>query len=214
MMKLRELIKGTTQFKYDVREYTLDSSGRATSEIIEVNCSNTQLRSQAFGLRHEKLIGNTWFILTKEEFEVQLRYVSMNKIIRRTKLGVLKEQQKVELDLANRCIVTKHFAERALERFGVAEAQIKPFLNQALDGHYIVQNYHTFIKSRNHQYNPEDLVVVTKDLKTLLIVTPSGGRFVLKTCFPTGEAFSRWFQESIDKVHLMPNLEQFYKGAA
>jgi hypothetical protein len=213
-MKLRELIKATTNFNYDVREYTIDAQGRHTSEVVEVNCTNTQLRSKDFGLRHEKLIGNTWFILTKEEFEVQLRYVSMNKVIRRSRLGVLKQHDRIELQMADRCVVTNHFTERVLERFQVKQSEIRTFLQRSLDGHYIVQNYHTFIKSTKYQYNPEDLVVVTRDLKTLLIVTPSNGRFVLKTCFPTGETFSRWFQESMDKVHLMPNLEQFYKGAS
>lgn len=213
-MILRKLIRATTGFNYEVQEYTIDDLGRSTSRLAIVPCTKTQLRSKDFGLQHEKLIKDVWFILSKEEFEVQLRYVSMNKIIRRSKLGVLKEQPKIELAMADRCIVTKHFTERALERFQVAEKNIRQFLMLALDGHYIVQNYHTFVLSRNAKYNPEDLVVVSKDLQKLFIVTPSGGRFVLKTCFPTGEAFSRWFQESIETVHLMPNLEQFYKGAA
>ncbi len=214
-MKLREVIRAILGFKYEIWEYETFPNGQVTRQFKSIDIDQTGIRRLQQGMDHEELVGDTWWILTKEEFETKLKYYKTNKIVLRKKNETQTETKPLrKLSLIDRMIFTDHFMQRLESRFNVKPVEWKSFLSIVFKDHFIIQNYE-FYNKRYRLNEPHNLAICIRDFKTILILKRNGSRLVLITCYngndPEYPAFLNWFQDHMDTLHSLPTLTEYFK---
>lgn len=212
MTKLREIIGSSKNFLYNTIEYVINYNGTVDKKNSTVNCSQTSMR---FGenLRYEILIKDTYFIISEEDFNRKLH--SKPVVIIRRKSEPTAITRSMQDPLLNKITPTRHFIQRAAERFNVPPSNVMGFISNLLKDHFIVQNYH-FYNYGYKKYSPEDVVICSKDFKTVVVIAKDKGALTLVTCWdPHSDGnshFMNWFQDHMDKIDKLPTLQQFYTG--
>lgn len=216
-MKLREVIRAVSGFKYEVNEYTVSDKTVGT-EVLLISTQNTNIRCLQYGMHHEKMVLGEWMIISKAEFESEISYYrNKTKVIRRPNGDRTKEVKKhVNLSLVDSLILTEHFKERMKERFQVPVGGEKKFLENQLKDHFVVQNY-KFYRTNYNEHDPESLVVCSRDFKSIFILLPEGRRYKAITCYAPNDSnfvngFDYWFQDHLEVIHTMPSLVDYFSG--
>ncbi len=209
-MKLREVLRAIDDFQYIVNEYDVSSNGTYSVKKINIYCRETSMRRLQVTLHHEILVKGKWHILTKDEF-IHLRGTGKTKTIVRKSFQAAAKIFKKEVTPLDRVILTDHFCKRAEERFGVTRENMKKFLTNIFDDHFIVQGAEFYNTIRDH--GPTDLYLCSIKHNTILVVKFVDSRYVLATLFPTKETkwFQNWFTDHMDKIQNLPTIGQFFR---
>lgn len=214
-MKLREVIRAISGFLYEVNEYDVFPNGKISKRLVKLQTDETNIRCLQHGMHHEKLVNGSWFIINSEEFDQNLKAYSQNKIVVRKSSGSTEKKDRVKLSVVDLLIPTTHFYQRLQERFGIEKSETLKFLKEKFQDHFIVQNY-KFYNGGYNKYQPNDIVVCSRDFKVIFVVSRQKGKYVLITCYnpmtPGYEAFENWFTDNLEKVHEMPKLSDFMVG--
>lgn len=212
-MKFREVVRAVSGFLYEVNEYDVFDTGKVTHRLVELKIDETNIRCMQHNMRHEKLVKGDWYIISPEDFDFGINFYKTNKIkVRKKDQTVQVTKPKVNLSLVDRLILTEHALDRLEERFGISEHKIKPFLEEKLKNHFIVQNYHVYTH-KYKEHDPDVIAICSEDFKTVLIVRPTKNRYKVLTCYTPFDsnytAFNDWFQDHMGTIHELPNLMDY-----
>lgn len=209
-MKLREVLRAIDEFQYIVNEYEVKSTGEYTVRKLTIHCGDTSMRRLKVDLHHEIQVKGKWHILTKEEF-VHLRGNGKTKTVVRKAFPSATKLSKKEITPLDRVVLTDHFCKRAEQRFGVTRENMKKFLTNVFNDHFVVQGAEFYNTIREH--GPTDLYLCSIKCNTILVVKFEDNRYVLATLFPTKESkwFQNWFTDHMDKINNLPTIGQFFR---
>lgn len=202
-MRLRKLNGSLRNWQYQIKEYTPNlQTGAYDLKYVAVNVSYTEMRFR-LNLIYEREIKPGYFISISEEEFIRI-------------LGTPVEKPKVKpplrISLRNKILVTDHFKDRAFERFYKSHGEIHGFIQRVLTDHFIVQNYE-FYNGRYDKNLPSDIVVCSRDFKTIFVLRPDGNRLVFVTCYdPLNDkyqSFLDWFNDNLHLIHKLPTLRDY-----
>ena len=211
-MRLREVLRAVSGFKYEIREYDIFPNGKISQRDIFVSIDDTGMRCLQHDLWHEKLIKGQWFVLSENEFKNDLQTYRPKTVLRRRDSNVNEPSK--QLSVLDLMIPTKHFMERANQRFGVTQENVKSFLKEVLNDHFIVQN-HEFYNGSYRDHNPDNVIVCSRDFKKVLVLAYERSRYVLVTCYKPIDSeydhFTDWFQDNMEVIHKLPTLQDYFQ---
>lgn len=209
-MKLREVVKAISGFKYLVLEYDVFSNGKVSKTPTETQCNHTEMRCLQFNKHHERQINGQWWVIGRDEFNFLLKKNKNNVIVRRKgKVVQTKVSEKKPLDFID---MTKHFMERVSERFNRDLNRISSlkFVNEVFQDHIVVQGAEFYNTFRDH--DPSDAYIYSKVLNAILVVHYRDSMYVLITAYRASDTkwFLNWFQDNMHRLNEFPTIGQFF----
>lgn len=210
-MKLRELGKPEKQFQYHVTEYDIFPGLPPKRRQLLVECNHTSMRRLQLNCRHEQLVGGEWYIISPDQFK-SIIFEATNKIITRKKTGL--ENSKLPQPLDTRIVMSDHFQDRLVKRFGVETIEAKKFVESVLKGHKVVQGSEFYNTHRWKDYRPSDLCICNLEKDIIVVGSLNKNNFVLITTYRAKNCkwFLNWFEDNYSKFHEAPTLDQFFHG--
>jgi hypothetical protein len=214
-MKLREVIRAVSGFKYEVFEYDAIPGMMPKRRTVELTTSQTEIRCLQHGMHHEHLVNGRWYILSKDQFESILEESKPRRVITRKASGEVVQKPKPVPKLYDRLVFTTHVKQRLFERFGIREDHVKDFVIDVLNTHKMVQNAECYNLARSFDHKPTDLYICSLKHKIIMTGVLKKGQFVLTTCYSSQETlwFEAWFQEHLDTYSNLPELQDFFLSA-
>ena len=212
-MRLRKVIKATSDFGYDALEYTLDSNKKVIERVIRLGVTApysastdkaTSMRSMDSSKHHEAKINGVWFHITLDEFNFRIGKHTRRVIRRRAGAETSVPTTKIQPHML--LIRTDHFDVRACERFGLVSSDLASFVSDVVDDHFIAQQVAQYKK-----FGIKDskvLYLCSNQHNAIFVVKFENGKYILLTCYRLRESnwYLRWFQ---DHMHNLNNMMTF-----
>lgn len=210
-MKLREVIRAISGFKYEVNEYDCFPQVKAKSRVLKLSIDETNIRCLNHGMHHEQLVGGAWYIIEESQFKSILSGCEKT-IVRKAQTKVQTPVDPTVRSSYSRLSKTKHMMERLEERFGVSEINSPSFLKTALATHRVVQNAQFFNDRAPAEVHPSNLHLCDIETNSILCGRLDKGCFVVTTVYTLRDSpwFVNWFEMNQDTWDNLPQLHDFF----